>query len=294
VFEIGRLYHLTQVVDDLDAVDRWYERVFSALRIYHGRHELAMRDASIVVIANAVIEVIQVVELPGSEHTPLGRYHRRFGQHLHSVAMFVDDLGDAGATLQAHGVRLTDTLGRPVQAERPDRTIWTHPRDTIAMFQFAVVPRFTFDPRLHPSWDQEFWRRHPLGIERLGALTVLVSDLDAARPVFCETMGRECVGIEEIAGVKRVERYGFGTDLDIEVVQPLDPNSPEWADLARVGQGPFGFSFDVGDLGQAERYLLDSGQSVRRSGADQITIDPTDAHGISISFTQARTRPEGR
>ena len=41
MFTIGKLFHLTHVVDDLEAVDRWYDEVFSVTRFYNGYEELA-------------------------------------------------------------------------------------------------------------------------------------------------------------------------------------------------------------------------------------------------------------
>ena len=48
VFQIGKLFHLTQVVDDLEVVDRWYDEVFAVERFYHGYEELAGRTASLI------------------------------------------------------------------------------------------------------------------------------------------------------------------------------------------------------------------------------------------------------
>lgn len=287
MFEIGRLFHLTQVVDDLDAADSWYSEVFSALRIYRGRHDAALRDASILVIGNAVIEVIQVADAPGASETPIGKYHDRFGQHMHSVAMFVDDLGDVGESLGAHGVRMTDTLGRKITERRPDRTVWTHPRDTVVMLQFATVPTFNFDPRLHPFWSDEHWRRHPLGIERLSHCTVLVKDMTRAMMVFGEVLGRPLLSIEESGESQATATFSFGPDLNVRLLEPRDHDSPEGSDLARNGEGPFGFTFLVRDLDAAQRHLESCGQSFRRSCAQEVTIDPSDAFGLSLSLIEA-------
>ena len=46
MFRIGKLFHLTQVVDDLERIDRWHDDVFAAERFYHGYEELAGRDAA--------------------------------------------------------------------------------------------------------------------------------------------------------------------------------------------------------------------------------------------------------
>jgi hypothetical protein len=34
VFRIGKLFHLTHVVSDLDAADTWYDEIFSGCRFY--------------------------------------------------------------------------------------------------------------------------------------------------------------------------------------------------------------------------------------------------------------------
>jgi extradiol dioxygenase family protein len=34
MFKIGKLFHLTHVVNDLDAVDKWYDDVFACKRFY--------------------------------------------------------------------------------------------------------------------------------------------------------------------------------------------------------------------------------------------------------------------
>jgi len=286
MFEIGRLYHLTQVVDELDAADRWYSTLFGARRIYRGRHDGAMRNASIIVIANAVIELIEVDKSPEADKTPLGRFHARFGQHFHSIAMFVDDLGDTGETLHGAHVRMTDTLGRPIEDRRPDRTIWTHPKDTIVMFEFALVPRFHFDPRLHGSWADTYWRTGPLGIERLSHATVLVADEGRARHVFDDVLHRDLLVCGTWAGGGLRCVYDFGPDLHVEVVTPSDTDSPEHHDLARVGDGPFGFCLEVVDLSAVERYFQLRGQPIARRGPDQLVIEPEYGHGTAVTFIE--------
>ena len=287
MFGIGRLYHLTQVVDDVDAADTWYTRVFDARRIYRGYDAVAMRVASIIVIGNAVIELIEVDRSPDAERTPLGRYHAKFGQHLHSIAMFVDSLGDAGEALHDAGVRMTDTPGRPITDVRPDRTIWTHPKDTIMVLELAVVPRFHFDPRLHPSWTDDYWRSGPLGLTSLPHVTVLVADSERGRYVFGEVLQRQQVASEPWVGGGLRRVYDFGPDLQVELVTPTEPGSPEQLDLARLGDGPFGYCFGVADLGAAERHLELLGQPVARRGSDQLIIPPEHGHGTAISFVEA-------
>ena len=45
MFKIGKLFHLTHVVDNLREADQWYDDVFSACRYYRGYMRAAMRNA---------------------------------------------------------------------------------------------------------------------------------------------------------------------------------------------------------------------------------------------------------
>ena len=111
MFNIGRLFHLTHVVGDLDAVDTWYDDIFCALRIYRDRSEAALRDASMVVIGNCIIEAVQPAPLPGTERSDIGKFYARFGQHMHSIGMFADNLPELGDRFLDHGVRLSGVSG---------------------------------------------------------------------------------------------------------------------------------------------------------------------------------------
>src|SRR5271155_5675690 len=48
MFKIGKLFHLTHVVDDLGAVDKWYDEIFGVTRFYRGYESQAGRDASLI------------------------------------------------------------------------------------------------------------------------------------------------------------------------------------------------------------------------------------------------------
>jgi hypothetical protein len=48
MFKIGKLFRLTQVIDDLGRVDRWHDDVFAAERFYHGFGKTTARCPAIV------------------------------------------------------------------------------------------------------------------------------------------------------------------------------------------------------------------------------------------------------
>jgi hypothetical protein len=55
MFKIGKLFHLTHVVSDLNAADAWYDEIFSDCRFYRGDMKPAAREASLLTIGDCVI-----------------------------------------------------------------------------------------------------------------------------------------------------------------------------------------------------------------------------------------------
>jgi catechol 2,3-dioxygenase-like lactoylglutathione lyase family enzyme len=295
-FRLDRLYHLTHLVDDLDAVDRWHDDLFVALHVKRNTDAVAQREASFVVIGDIILEAVCVIDGPRAQHSPLGKFRERFGERMHSVAMFVDDVGLAARDLTRRQYRLFNLVGEQLVGTATSPWIWTHPKETRTLFEFAEVPQFHWDPRFHPSWTGDFWRRHPLGIERTSHLTVLVDDLDAVRPVYCDAFGCRSLHREEIPGTRRSEFYEFGPDLVLEALQPLQADSLEGQQLARYGAGAFGFTFAVRNLADAVAHLESKGQAIARADTDTVVLDPAGAFGLGIGFTTRKIpndpRPE--
>ena len=174
MFKIGKLFHLTHVVDNLREADQWYDEVFSACRYYRGYMRAAMRNASVLAIGDCPLEAIQTAPVPGAENSAIGKFHARFGQHFHSIAWYVESIEDTFNQLTRNNIRQVDMVGRAAKGPFGKRNIavWTHPKDTHGAIEFAQVEDFSIDVRLHPFWSSAFWRdRHPLGIERASHIT---------------------------------------------------------------------------------------------------------------------------
>ena len=71
MFKIGKAFHLLHVVEDLDAADGWYDDVFGVRRFVRNSMKAAMRKASLVLIADFVMEPAQPLR-----HMPGGRNQR--------------------------------------------------------------------------------------------------------------------------------------------------------------------------------------------------------------------------
>jgi catechol 2,3-dioxygenase-like lactoylglutathione lyase family enzyme len=291
MFKIGKLFHLTHVVDNLRAADEWYDDVFSACRYYRGYMKAAMRNASVLAIGDTPLEAIQTAPVAGAENSAIGKFHARYGQHYHSIAWYVDSIEQTFNQLSRHKVRQVDMVGRPAKGPFGKRNIavWTHPKDTHGAIEFAQVEDFSIDVRLHPSWSPAFWRdRHPLGIERASHITVVVRDLETAKTFYQDALGGKLLHEEENAGHKKSAFLAVGEDTVVELAQPLSENSPEARDLERAGEGLYAVIFQTKDLNRAAEFLQSKKQRIESRTADSLMINREDSLGIGMGFTQRR------
>jgi hypothetical protein len=168
MFKIGKLFHLTHVVNDLGAVDNWYDDVFSCKRFYKGYEKLAGRDASLLVIGEVLMEPMTPSKRENLRNLSVKKFHDRFGQHFHSIAWYVDDVEE-------------------ISPHKMD-AIWTHPRETPGQLEFALNGDFAKDPRFEPDWSNKPWRDHPLGIEGASHIGVVVGDMSKAKKLYVDVL----------------------------------------------------------------------------------------------------------
>jgi catechol 2,3-dioxygenase-like lactoylglutathione lyase family enzyme len=296
MIKIGKLFHLTHVVDNLRAADQWYDEVFSACRYYRGYMRAAMRNASVLSIGDCPLEAIQTAPVPGAEKSAIGKFHARFGQHFHSIAWYVESIEDTFNQLSRHNIRQVDMVGRPAKGPFGKRNIavWTHPKDTHGIIEFAQVEDFSIDVRLHPSWSAAYWRdRHPLGIERASHITVLVRDAGKGKHFFGDVLGGKLLHEEETAGQKSAF-VAVGEDTVVEVAQPLDAQSPQARDLEHAGEGLYAVTFKTRDLGRAAEFLQSKKQRIESRDAHSLWLNREDSFGIGIGFTDRSIPNDGR
>src|SRR3546814_11160606 len=105
---------LTQVVENLDAADLWYNRLFSPCRFYRALMPEAFRDASLLAISDLVIEPVEIAaNLPGVERSPLQRFKARYANRLNPVAWYADTLKGAFQACRDVAVSMTRAHGPP-------------------------------------------------------------------------------------------------------------------------------------------------------------------------------------
>ena len=288
MFKIGKLFHLTHVVNDLDAVDKWYDDVFSCKRFYKGYEKLAGRDASLLVIGEVLMEPMMPAKRENLRNLSVKKFHERFGQHFHSIAWYVDDVEAISTQLDQANLRLYNIVGTQVKPPHKMDAIWTHPRETPGQLEFALNGDFAKDPRFEPDWSNKPWREHPLGIERASHIGVVVRDLAAAKRLYCQVLGGTLIHEETLPGRKTNAFVAVGEDTVVELIQPHSTTSREGRDLEQNGEGIHSLIFKTQNLGRAREFITAKHMQPEPDGADTIVLGPEQAFGMVVGFTQRR------
>lgn len=283
---IGKLFHLTHLVEDLSATDRLYDEVFACKRIYHDYEHVVRRLASLNIVADQCFEPMWLTDDPADAERSLQRFKSRFGVRPHSIAWYVEDISTFTHHLQDCGIRLTTLTGKPLTDAARVEAVFTHAADTGALLEFCEA-RYVDDPRLAPGYDPSRWREHPLGLTHTSHITVLVDDLDLARRVYGEALLGEHLSTDASDSSRPRAYYAVGTDTVIDAVAPTTSATPEGADHAAAGNAVHGVTFATVDLRRAVDFLARKGIETVRDGEHQVWLGLDPAHGIRIGLTDA-------
>ncbi|MEE9284803.1 MAG: VOC family protein [Dehalococcoidia bacterium] len=129
-------------------------------------------------------------------------------------------------------------------------------------------------------------------------VVIVVSDLDRAVEVFRDRMGLPLKEVREIPRSRvRVAFFPVGHG-NIEVIQPLDPESPAGRFLARHGDGLYMISLETGELDQTLEHLKGNGIPITRSdleppagaGRRRAYPDPGVTMGTAIQLIEGKNR----
>jgi hypothetical protein len=292
---IREFFHLIHVVDDMDEVDAWYDALFSTQCFQpKGFADLEKRWASLSMIGDFMIEVIEPSSVPEHGQAPLPKFRNRFGQHFHSLAWYVDepDLVPLFKRLRQQGVRIAQPGGGLFPEGDdfdPGNTIFTHPKDTFGQIEFVGLNELWrgHDPRFTPGWSGAWWRdEHPLGIERVSHFTTIATDLERARALYAD--GFEGRVIHEDTSADAESLFVFvGNETVVELARPTRSDSRLAQDLAENGELPHAVTFAVRDLDAAERHVEKVGVGIVDRSGDAFTLDPADCFQAVYAFTDA-------
>jgi hypothetical protein len=305
---IREFFHMMHVVDDFDEAEARFDALFSPLTYSPKRwSDLDKRWASLALIgSDFVLELMEPSRAPEDQDSPIPKFRRRFGCHLHSYAWYVDraDLATLFERLRPAGIRIA-IPGRgligPEEVVEDLGYFFTHPKDTFGQIEFmGMAPEgHPGDPRFEPGpdsesgresesgWSAAFWRdEHPLGIVRTSHLTTAVADLERARFVYGELLEGNL--FHEHRDDERESAFVLvGSDSVVELAHPITTESRLGQDLAANGELPHAITFTVRDLDAAERHIENVGMRVAQRQESSLTIEPEDCFGALMSFTDA-------
>ena len=295
--EIGDLFHIIHVSDNLLELDNWYKRVFDSECFLDPSYSaLEQRDASLELIGADY--VAEPMAPPGGENevplqeTMLGRFLTRHGQHLHSIAWYATDVLPLWDRLTANGVRVNGGGGVPLR-ERPEKAgaIYAHPRDAHCQLEFMAIgdtKRMGRDPRNADDFNEGRWTNdHPLGIQRTSHLTVVVNDLDKASSLYEKALGgRKLHAAATPAYGTDSVFYHVGTQTVVELAKPVAAGMAK-DDMEHNGEIIHAVTWRVKNLADAEAYMRTHSIGVVERNGETITLDPTDTYGAIMRLTTA-------
>lgn len=286
-------FHLTHMVKDLAAATRIYRDVFQAPVHHDGYSARENRDASFAAVSDAYIELFAPRDADAPEPTSTaGRFIRRSGEGLANFGWFIEEeVPEAIRFCEAQGYRLVGA-GLGSSAGPPPSYFFVHPRQAHGIMleiagSAAREQYIPDDPRARPGWAASWRDDHPLGIERLNAVSFAVRDFDGAIGFLRSLTDAPILqrGTDDETG--KESAYLWCGDHAIEVMQGISEES-EIAHFVR-DQGPriHSATFKVKDLGRAAAYLREKGVGVLDGpGADSFTLDPGDLLGARYVLTE--------
>ena len=285
---VRELFHFMQIVDDFDGAQRFYDALMDP-QTFSPKHwsDFDKRWASLgVVTPNFVLEIMEPSAAPEDLSAPLPKFRARHGQHWHSLSWFVDpeDMAALVDRLQGYGVRVITPY--PAEEAVP-RTIFTHPKDTFGQLEIQAIDLGSgWDPRFTEGFSGARWLDGPLHLERASHLTTVVSDLDRARQFYEKCL--EAVPFHESSAPDRHSVFALvGNETVVELAQPTSADSRLARDLAEHGELPHAATFKVRDLGSATAHLGNLGLRFEHEGDATVTLEPAQAFGALLSFTEA-------
>lgn len=293
-YGIGQMIHVIHMSDDVQELKRWWEDVFGGYT-YMGIDEpnylpIEDRYASLLMVNDLCVEVMAPALNDAGEvnspHLPVGKFYSKFGQHLHSVGYFADDVVGLGNHMIDSGIYIGKPGGGKVeQIDDPSLMyFYPSPKDTAGLMVEISKHPMPNDPREKEEWSSlhKVMSAHPLGIERFSFVTLGVQDLEPAVKTYVDAMKAIPVaeGIDEDLGSKYVILQ-LG-DCLLQLAQPLEPSSALGEHVAAYRNFIYSLRFKVSDVDAAEAWLTSKDVKTTRPRPGLLVVDPNDSFNVPI------------
>jgi catechol 2,3-dioxygenase-like lactoylglutathione lyase family enzyme len=256
----------------------WYDDVF-AVRVWQ-RSELFGTSIALLCVGDVVL-----MPMSPSRDAPSapGRFRERFGERLHSLALYVINPVELIEHLRSLGFRLTGSAGGELSDPRDE--IWTQPRETPVMLEFFEPRPSMNDPRLEEGWTAAPWRHdHPMGVVS-AFYTVVTPDLSSATDFFVNALHAKVRQREVTTPYGTLSTFVSLSDgVLVEVAYPSDGASEAAQDLA--DRATFhAVTFHVEDIARARSHLTSKGVRTTVPSTGHVALERADCFGVRFRLT---------
>lgn len=240
------------------------------------------REERLMVIGDTMLIPIAAAGRGADPSSPTGEMLRRSAapHRWLGVALKVANLPDADAWFQARGFKLHYDPGMEGHYFLIGRG------QLLGMRMEVLVQNLPNDPRQKPDWQPQRWRDdHPLGIEGLLAVGLSAPSLETAREIFGDRLEWRELGQRPMpSDHAQCLAFDMG-DTVLEVLAGDSSDSPVTRH-AEVIKGIYSLTFKVRSAEAAAAYLREKGLAILGDLDDRFAIDPEQAQGRLIYFTQ--------
>lgn len=283
MLKLRTAYHVTHMLKDLEAATALYQKIFQAPVQFAGYHAGENRDASFASVSDAYIELFAPRDIDQADPpSPGGRFIQRWGEGLANFGWLVDgSMTEAVDFCRSRGYELAGVVGQEASA------FFVHPRQAHGIMIEIAGGTIRDDPRAALGWAAHWRDQHPLGIERMNAVTYALRDLDGGIAFLQSLTDAPLIDrrVDQLSG--RESAFLWVTDHMIELTRGISENSAISRAVREQGPKIYSVTFRVRSLKQAAEHLR--GIGVRVLGPDaagDITIDPADILGARYVFTE--------
>ena len=130
-------------------------------------------------------------------------------------------------------------------------------------------------------------------IKRLDHVGIVVNNLNESIILYEKILGVKPFSLQDVPTQRvRVAFFNVGGGVEIELIEPSEPDSSVARFLEKRGQGVHHICFEVDELDEELKSLVDKGiELVDQQGRDEITgrigfIHPKSTQGVLIELVQ--------
>ncbi len=282
MLNVRTAFHVTHMLKDLDAATKIYEDIFQAPVHFAGYHQGEDRDASFASVSDAYIELFAPRDAGSPDpRSPGGRFIKRWGEGLANFGWLIEgDVTEAVRFCESKGYQLAGVVGQETSA------FFVHPRQAHGIMLEIAGGVVRDDPRTQPGWASRWRDEHPLGIERMNAVSYAVRDVEGAVGFLQSLTDAPVIhrGVDERFG--KQSAYLWITDHIIEVMQGASDDSEIARKVRENGPKIDSVTFKVTNLSRAAEYLRAKGVRVLgHEGGGYVAINPAGILGATYIFT---------